>query len=150
MPPRSPQSAHPIPALSAATGWSIPRGLIVLLAAARGAAAVTDIVATRPDATALDLAGFSTPTQRLVVALALLDDLWARRDERRPVLLVIDEAHNLASPQLDSPIAAAVRERLIQIAAEGRKYGRWLPLSTQRPSKVHPGASCPSATISRS
>ncbi|MET8776363.1 hypothetical protein AB0H49_16015 [Nocardia sp. NPDC050713] len=25
------------------------------------------------------------------------------------------------------------------IAAEGRKYGLWLLLSTQRPSKVHPG-----------
>ncbi|MGW2663743.1 ATP-binding protein [Nocardia tengchongensis] len=100
---------------------------------------VTDVVAERPDVTVLDLGGFSTPDQQLVVALSLLDDLWARRDERRPVLLVIDEAHNLACPQLDSPIAVAVRERLIQIAAEGRKYGLWLLLSTQRPSKVHPG-----------
>jgi hypothetical protein len=33
----------------------------------------------------------------------------------------------------------AVRERIIQIAAEGRKYGLWMLLSTQRPSKVHPG-----------
>ena len=32
-----------------------------------------------------------------------------------------------------------VIERIIQIAAEGRKYGLWLLLSTQRPSKVHPG-----------
>ncbi|HEY8320104.1 MAG TPA: ATP-binding protein, partial [Amnibacterium sp.] len=30
-----------------------------------------------------------------------------------------------------------VRERLIQIAAEGRKFGLWLLLSTQRPSKIH-------------
>ncbi|MFB8007655.1 ATP-binding protein [Nocardia sp. NPDC056000] len=102
-------------------------------------APVTEIVDTRPDVTVLDLGGFSTPEQQLVVALALLDDLWARREERRPVLLVIDEAHNLASPHLDSPIAVAVRERLIQIAAEGRKFGLWLLLSTQRPSKVHPG-----------
>ncbi|MEV6275120.1 ATP-binding protein [Nocardia sp. NPDC051832] len=101
--------------------------------------AVTDIVSDRPDVTVLDLGGFSTPEQHLVVALALLDELWARREERRPVLLVIDEAHNLASPRLDSPIAVAVRERLIQIAAEGRKFGLWLLLSTQRPSKVHPG-----------
>ncbi|QLY32661.1 ATP-binding protein [Nocardia huaxiensis] len=100
---------------------------------------VTDVVAERPDVTVLDLGGFSTPEQQLVVALALLDDLWARREERRPVLLVIDEAHNLASPHLDSPIAIAVRERLVQIAAEGRKFGLWLLLSTQRPSKVHPG-----------
>lgn len=101
--------------------------------------AVTDVIAERPDATVLDLGGFSTPEQQLVVALALLDDLWATREQRRPVLLVIDEAHNLCSPQLDSPLAVAVRERLVQIAAEGRKFGLWLLLSTQRPSKVHPG-----------
>ncbi|WP_350347831.1 ATP-binding protein [Agromyces sp. G08B096] len=101
--------------------------------------AVTEVVGERPDATVLDLGGFSTPEQQLVIALALLDDLWLRREERRPVLLVIDEAHNLCSPALDSPIAIAVRERLVQIAAEGRKFGLWLLLSTQRPSKVHPG-----------
>ena len=101
--------------------------------------AVTDVVAERPDATVLDLGGFSTPEQQLVVALSLLDDLWERREERRPVLLVIDEAHNLCSPQLDSPLAVAVRDRIVQIAAEGRKFGLWLLLSTQRPSKVHPG-----------
>ncbi len=106
---------------------------------AGGDTAVTQVVAERPDATVLDLGGFSTPEQQLVVALSLLDDLWERREERRPVLLVIDEAHNLASPQLDSALAIAVRERLIQIAAEGRKFGLWLLLSTQRPSKVHPG-----------
>jgi len=106
---------------------------------ARADRAVTEVVDERPDATVLDLGGFSTAAQQLVVALALLDDLWARREERRPILLVIDEAHNLASPRQDSPIAIAVRERLIQIAAEGRKFGLWLLLSTQRPSKVHPG-----------
>lgn len=101
--------------------------------------AATEVIAERPDATVLDLGGFSTPEQHLVVALSVLDDLWARREERRPVLLVIDEAHNLASPNLDSAVAVAVRERLVQIAAEGRKFGLWLLLSTQRPSKVHPG-----------
>ncbi|WP_353829144.1 ATP-binding protein [Agromyces sp. SYSU T0242] len=101
--------------------------------------AATDVIDERPDAAVLDLGGFSTPEQQLVVALAVLDELWARREERRPVLLVIDEAHNLCSPQLDSPVAVAVRERLVQIAAEGRKFGLWLLLSTQRPSKVHPG-----------
>ncbi|QAY74806.1 ATP-binding protein [Agromyces protaetiae] len=106
---------------------------------ARDDIAITDVVDARPDATVVDLGGFSTPEQQLVVALSLLDELWARREERRPVLLVIDEAHNLTSPTLDSPLAVAVRERLVQIAAEGRKYGLWLLLSTQRPSKVHTG-----------
>jgi DNA helicase HerA-like ATPase len=98
-----------------------------------------EIVRERADATVLDLGGFSTPEQHLAVAIAALDDLWLHRTERRPALLVIDEAHNLCSPDLVTPLAVAVRERIIQIAAEGRKYGLWLLLSTQRPSKIHPG-----------
>ncbi|MET4581531.1 DNA helicase HerA-like ATPase [Conyzicola nivalis] len=105
---------------------------------AAGAEAVTDIVEQRPDATVLDLGGFAFPEESLVVALAVLDDLWAKRELRRPVLLVIDEAHNLCSPDETSPLHVAVRERIIQIAAEGRKFGLWLLLSTQRPSRVHP------------
>lgn len=104
---------------------------------AAGATAVTDIVDTRPDATVLDLGGFTHPDESLVVALAVLEDLWAKRELRRPILMVIDEAHNLCSPELASPLAVAVRERIIQIAAEGRKFGLWLLLSTQRPSRVH-------------
>jgi DNA helicase HerA-like ATPase len=100
--------------------------------------AVTDIVETRPDATVLDLGGFAYPDESLVVAMAVLDDLWAKREQRRPILIVIDEAHNLCSPEQNSPLHAAVRERIIQIAAEGRKFGLWLLLSTQRPSRIHP------------
>ncbi|HWI33604.1 MAG TPA: ATP-binding protein, partial [Lapillicoccus sp.] len=38
---------------------------------------------------------------------------------------------------LESTAARAVRDFIIQIAAEGRKFGLWLLLSTQRPSKIH-------------
>ncbi|MFF1573629.1 ATP-binding protein [Leifsonia sp. NPDC058292] len=100
--------------------------------------AVTDIVETRPDATVLDLGGFTFPDEALVVAMAVLDDLWAKREQRRPLLIVIDEAHNLCSPDGTGPLHVAVRERIIQIAAEGRKFGLWLLLSTQRPSRIHP------------
>jgi DNA helicase HerA-like ATPase len=102
------------------------------------AEAATDVIEQRPDATVLDLGGFAFPEESLVVALAVLDDLWAKRELRRPVLLVIDEAHNLCSPDETSPLHVALRERIIQIAAEGRKFGLWLLLSTQRPSRVHP------------
>jgi DNA helicase HerA-like ATPase len=101
--------------------------------------AASEIIAERPDATVLDIGGFAHPEESLSVVLSVLDDLWTRREERRPVLLVIDEAHNVCSPELRGTLATAVRERIIQIAAEGRKYGLWLLLSTQRPSKVHPG-----------
>ena len=106
---------------------------------ALGEPPATEIIDTRPAATVLDLGGFRYNEEPLVVALSILDELWARRSERRPALLVIDEAHNLCTPDLASPLLAAVRERINQIAAEGRKYGLWLLLSTQRPSKVHPG-----------
>lgn len=100
--------------------------------------AVTDVLDRRPDATVLDLGGFAFPDESLVVAMAVLDDLWAKREQRRPILIVIDEAHNLCSPDQNSPLHVAVRERIIQIAAEGRKFGLWLLLSTQRPSRIHP------------
>jgi len=99
----------------------------------------TEIIDTRPAATVLDLGGFKFKEEPLIVALAVLDELWSRRSERRPALLVIDEAHNLCSPETESALQKAVLDRIIQIAAEGRKYGLWLLLSTQRPSKVHPG-----------
>lgn len=100
--------------------------------------AATDVLEARPDATVLDVGGFDYPDEPLVVALAVLDDLWAKREQRRPILIVIDEAHNLCSPEGTSPLQVAVRDRLIQIAAEGRKFGLWLLLSTQRPSRIHP------------
>jgi DNA helicase HerA-like ATPase len=102
--------------------------------------AASETIADRPDATVLDIGGFAHPDESLSVVLSVLDDLWVRREERRPVLIVIDEAHNVCSPELEGTLAVAVRERIIQIAAEGRKYGLWMLLSTQRPSKVHPGA----------
>ncbi len=99
----------------------------------------TEVIDERPDATVLDLGGFENPLEYAVAAMAVLDDLWAKREQRRPILIVIDEAHNLCSPELEGPVHTAVRERIQQIAAEGRKFGLWLLLSTQRPSKVHPG-----------
>ena len=74
------------------------------------------------------------------MALAVLDHLWARRHDRIGRLIVIDEAHNLCSPAPATPIERLLTERIVQIAAEGRKYGLWLLMSTQRPSKVHPNA----------
>ncbi len=92
----------------------------------------------RPRAMVCDLGGFRQPEEPQVVALALLDYLWRHREERRPVLIVIDEAHNVCNPNPMTRLERALTERIVQIAAEGRKFGLWLLLSTQRPSKVHP------------
>jgi DNA helicase HerA-like ATPase len=105
---------------------------------ARQNPAASEILADRPDATVLDLGGFDFPEESLVVVLSVLDSLWNARDARQPLLIVIDEAHNLCSSEPGSPLHRAVRERIVQIAAEGRKFGLWLLLSTQRPSKLDP------------
>ncbi|MCW4353519.1 ATP-binding protein [Hoyosella sp. YIM 151337] len=104
---------------------------------AYGGRGVEDVIDQRPDATVLDLGGFKTTDEFAAAALAVLDQLWAKREERRPVLMVIDEAHNLCPQNPVSPAQRALCERIIQIAAEGRKFGLWLLLSTQRPSKIH-------------
>lgn len=91
-------------------------------------------------ATVMDLSGFGDPQESLAVALDVVETLWDQRQSRTPTLIVIDEAHNLCPTDPGSPMQALIVERLVQIAAEGRKYGLWLLLSSQRPSKVHPQA----------
>ena len=88
-------------------------------------------------ATVVDLAGLSDPRESSAVCLDLVERLWAARHERRPMLVVIDEAHNVCPAEPEGEVQKLLVDRLVQIAAEGRKYGLWLLLSTQRPSKVH-------------
>lgn len=104
----------------------------------RGSGSVVDEIDRRPRATVMDLGGFSHPSESKVAALAVLEHLWERREERRPLLIVIDEAHNVCSPAPETDVERALTRQLVQIAAEGRKFGLWLLLSTQRPGKIHP------------
>ena len=97
-----------------------------------------EIVASGPRVTVMDLSGFRDPHEPPAVALDVIEHLWAERESRTPTLLVIDEAHNLCPAQPRGSLHSAIVDRLVQIAAEGRKYGLWLLLSTQRPSKIHP------------
>ena len=59
-------------------------------------------------------------------------------DERVPTIIVVDEAQNFAPASSSNPLRSRVTEQLIQIASEGRKYGVYLILATQRPTKLHP------------
>jgi Helicase HerA, central domain/Zonular occludens toxin (Zot) len=58
-------------------------------------------------------------------------------DKRVPTFIVIDEAHNFAPASFSDPLRNRVTSRLMQIAAEGRKFGLYLILATQRPTKLH-------------
>lgn len=59
-------------------------------------------------------------------------------DSRVPTFIVIDEAQLFAPADPGSALQARVAMKISRIAAEGRKYGLHLILSTQRPTKIHP------------
>ena len=85
----------------------------------------------------VDLGTLGSPREKEVVAQAVLGRLWERRNDRRPVLIVVDEAHNVCPQLPDGPLQWLATDYAIRIAAEGRKFGLYLLVSTQRPQKVH-------------
>jgi DNA helicase HerA-like ATPase len=85
----------------------------------------------------VDLGSLSTPQEQALTSEAVLGELWRRREERRPVLIVIDEAHNVCPAHPEDELTALATEHAVRIAAEGRKFGLYLMVSTQRPQKVH-------------
>jgi DNA helicase HerA-like ATPase len=103
-------------------------------------------------ATIIDLLSVETEAERLALTARALTTLWrvAREayssallnidepDFRVPTILVIDEAHNIIPVTRTSPAAERVAADLVRIAAEGRKFGLFLLLITQRPRKLDP------------
>jgi DNA helicase HerA-like ATPase len=86
----------------------------------------------------VDLGTLTRRTEQLAVATAVLEHLWEHRLDRRPVLLVIDEAHNVCPAEPEPGLEALATEHCVRIAGEGRKFGLHLLLVSQRPTKVHP------------
>jgi DNA helicase HerA-like ATPase len=85
----------------------------------------------------VDLGSLTTREEQALAAAAVLGELWRRREERRPVLIVVDEAHNVCPARPEDPLTALATEYAVRIAGEGRKFGLYLLVSTQRPQKVH-------------
>ena len=89
--------------------------------------------------TIMQLAGFPAEVIDSVVSvlcrMAFDFGLWS--DGAAPMLLVCEEAHRYApaDPRLGF---APTRRALSRIAKEGRKYGVYLGLVTQRPSEIDP------------
>jgi len=85
----------------------------------------------------VDLGSIPVEAERALVAESVLERLWRGRARRRPLLCVIDEAHNVCPQEPRDPLTALATEHAVRIAGEGRKYGLHLLVSTQRPSKAH-------------
>jgi uncharacterized protein len=100
--------------------------------------ALQDLVAPRgPRALVVDLGSLGTPGEKAVAAESVLAALWRRRAEREPVLIVVDEAHNVCPREPGDPVTALGTEYAARIATEGRKFGLYLLVSTQRPQRVN-------------
>lgn len=86
---------------------------------------------------AIDLAGVDRRVMDFIAA-KILHEIWLRATRGglgRPVFVVLEEAHNLVPSGRDEGGRAG---RIIRrIAAEGRKFGVFLVLVTQRPGRVH-------------
>jgi DNA helicase HerA-like ATPase len=85
----------------------------------------------------VDSGTLASPAEQSIVATAVLGHLWRHRHERQPVLIVADEAHNICPQEPADNLEAAATSHAIKIAGEGRKFGLYLLVATQRPSKIH-------------
>src|SRR5918995_1102597 len=85
----------------------------------------------------IDSGTLASPAEQSIVAMAVLGHLWRQRHARQPVLIVIDEAHNICPQEPADNLEAAATGHAIKIAGEGRKYGLYLLVATQRPGKIH-------------
>lgn len=79
----------------------------------------------------------ASPLERSLISSAVLESLYKHTiDSQMVTFIVIEEAHNLC-PAISSYDHQQAPKRIIhEIAAEGRKYGAFLMLLTQNPSKL--------------
>lgn len=98
----------------------------------------------------VDLPSLPDKRTRLLAINSLLENIWeqarsnwqkaldspANKDNRVPIFIVMDEAHNFLSIDPKSKAEVALREQFRTIAAEGRKYGIFLIIASQRPDKL--------------
>lgn len=85
----------------------------------------------------IDLAGLQRHVAQYIVRKTL-EDIWSLAVTGGlpyPVFLVLEEAHNFA-PGVQMGVQSACLEIIEKIASEGRKFGIFLLVVTQRPNKI--------------
>ena len=97
----------------------------------------------------VDLSGLEDEVSDYIAYRILTEvyDKTAGGEFKYPVFIFLEEAHRFIPPEQNT----YSREMIRKISAEGRKFGIFLILITQRPSKIHPDAlsQCNSQIIMR-
>jgi uncharacterized protein DUF87 len=102
------------------------------------------------DIEVVDLPSVGNLRQQKMAICTFLEAEWARAraeldaaiekdaeaDQRVPTFIVVEEAHNIVPAKAVTAIEKKLREEFRRIAAEGRKYGLFLILVSQRPDKL--------------
>jgi hypothetical protein len=100
----------------------------------------------------VDLPSITDKRTRLLVINSILSEEWdyaqknwnialeknIEDDNRVPTFIIIDEAHNLIPSEPRNQAEFALREQFRTIISEGRKYGLYLIIASQRPDKLDP------------
>ena len=86
----------------------------------------------------VDVGTLSSAEQRAVSALAVLNFLWSYKDPNRPVLLVLDEAHNICPLEPSNQMEKIATDYIIRIAGEGSKSRATALAGFAEASKDHP------------
>lgn len=98
----------------------------------------------------VDLPSLRDPRHQKMAISAFLEAAWQRakseweqalantadKDSRVPTFIVVEEAHNAVPVDAVTPAEIKLKEQFRRIAAEGRKYGLFLILVSQRPDKL--------------
>lgn len=74
-----------------------------------------------------------------VIGRYLLTEARAGKFKQRPVVVIVDEAHNFLGKHIGSEDTSARLDAFELIAKEGRKYGLNICLATQRPRDITEG-----------
>jgi DNA helicase HerA-like ATPase len=90
--------------------------------------------------TVMDVGTLALPEQKSAIIMAAFGRLWASRNDRQARLIVIDEAHNICPATPLSRLDVVSAEQVVRIAGEGRKFGLYLLLASQRPEKIQANA----------
>lgn len=102
-----------------------------------GETPVGDALPADARAIIFDIGSLDSTAERHAAALVAFGRVQ-NRETREPLLMIIDEAHNICPPSTDELLVDAITQKVVWTAGEGRKYGAFMMLATQRPQKLHP------------